>query len=128
MGPIMTVVRDALEIIKDPEHWCQEYYQHDKDGNRCNWEDGYSFCALGALGRASGGDAFKAVCVLQRVSERLFGATVQIVNDGRPGVDKATAHAEICKVFETALENWKDRDPTEEEYSKRVQTALSSSG
>ena len=138
-GPVMTLIQDAYDIIKDINRWAQGGYAFNAEGTSCFTSYGSTFCALGALNYVSfmNKDApyyerrithrFRAQAALQRVSEELFGGKpIQWVNDAgisldifapRPTPDPE-AHKNVLKVYETALERWKDREPTIEEMTK----------
>ncbi len=130
MGPIITLIQQAYDLIKDPERWTQGYYQRDEDGNSCEWRNGYSFCAIGALHYTNyiryplqniplpetREDYHYALCLLQRISEELFqGQHLQNVNDNNIA---SVAHKNILKVYETALERFADKEPTQDDCYK----------
>jgi len=126
MGPIITIVKNAYDIIKDHDRWAQGYFQKDKDGKNCAWEDGYSFCALGALCFVANKDNdqlndnfyHKALCIVQRHSEQMFqGNNIQTVNDSTPC---AIAYENVLRIFESVIEKFKDREPTEEELVQGI--------
>ena len=122
MGPIMTTITEAYNLIKDPEHWTQGFYQKNKEGKNCPWREGYSFCAMGSLNFISGlkerDDSYHgALCILQRHSEKLFGSCIRTVNDSSP---PAIAHQNVLRVYESVMERFSDRDPTEEEWTEGV--------
>lgn len=120
MGPVIELVQKAYDIIKNPERWAQGYYQKDKDGNHCPWRDGYSFCSLGALhfvhfidgGEVDSEVYHKAVCIIQRHAEKMFGSEIQTVNDSTP---PAIAHQNVLKVYESVIDKFRDRDPNDDE-------------
>ncbi len=108
MGPIATEIQKGYDIIKNIDRWAVGYYQYDKEGKKCPSAEGYSFCALGAIKYSK--DSNDAWCALQRVSEELFGKAVQVVNDDTT-VPHEVAHKNVLRIYETALERWKDQDP-----------------
>lgn len=127
MGPIITLIQQAYELIKDPEHWTQGYYQKDKDGNRCKWRNGYSFCGLGVMNyihfirenitEEMEESYYHAVCLLQRISEELFeGECIQTVNDATPF---SVAYANVLRIYQTALERFTDREPGPDDYHRK---------
>lgn len=127
MGPVIKIVVDSYNLIKDPKKWAQGFYQKDENGKNCQWHEGYSFCALGAIqhfcvdsdtAENSLNNGHKAVCILQRHSEKLFGKqSIQIVNDSTPS---SIAHQNVLRIFESVIEKFKDREPTEEEMNEGV--------
>jgi len=116
--PVSETYQKALDLFKDRSRWAQEYYQYDKDGAKCNWRDGYSFCAMGALCFFTDGFNTKALCCLQRVSVHLFGDSIQHVNDGHYGYEK------VMQALEFARDLWKDHEPTKEDLDKSVDKVL----
>lgn len=120
MGPIMSLVHESYNLIKDPEKWTQGYYQRDINGKHCPWREGYSFCAMGALNffNREDGAYHGALCILQRHSEKMFsGQCIQTVNDSTP---PSLAHQNVMRVYESVMERFPDRDPTEEEWTEGV--------
>ncbi len=109
---VYEVFRKSHSLFQDRSRWAKGYYQFDKDGNKCPWREGYSFCALGALVFFGDGDCHKATCALQRISEYLYGTHVQTVNDVHP-----QGYEKILKALEFGMEFWKDRDPTDDELT-----------
>lgn len=110
MGPIIQKISEAYNIIKNPNNWCQQYYQKDKDGNNCPWREGVSFCAIGAvnfvcwmMNRSSD----ESVSLLQIISEEIYGKSIQSVND-------ELGHSPVLNVYETALERFAEKDPSPE--------------
>lgn len=121
MGPIMNLIHESYNLIKNPVKWTQGYYQRDINGKHCPWREGYSFCAVGALNFfncKSKNEAYHgALCILQRHSEKMFGSCVQTVNDSSP---PAISHQNVLRIFESIIERFPDRDPTEKEYTEGV--------
>lgn len=123
IGPIMATIHKSYDIIKDPKHWTQEFYQKDENGKNCPWREGYSFCALGSVNYVAGiSDDDKgyhgAICILQRHSEKMFnGQALQVVNDSLPS---ALAYQNVLRVFESVIKKFPDREPTEEEIVEGV--------
>lgn len=117
--PIAQVYEEALDLFQDKNRWAQGYYQLDKDGNKCGWADGHSFCAIGALSHFSDGDNHKALCCLQRVSEHLYDNHIQVVNDHFDD-----AHSKVLAALKFAIELWTGHDPTEEELGMSVTDLL----
>ena len=110
MNDIVKKIQAGYDIIKDIDRWAQGYYQYDKNGEKCPWAEGYCFCALGVLVFVGDGHSHNARCAIQRISEELFGKSVQEVNDDET-VSKEVAHRNVLKVYLMALDRWKDRDP-----------------
>lgn len=122
--PILKTIQTAYDKIKDFDHWCKDVFALTKDGHcaSSSGKDAYCFCGIGAVYSAADSlraAAYPAICTLQRTSEELFeGKVVQAVNDDK-SVEPETAHKNVLKIYEAAMERWKDRDPTLEEYIKK---------
>ncbi len=130
MGPIIQLISDSYNLIKNRERWTQDFFQRDRDGNKCSWKDGYSFCSMGAIHFAYYNrnpnskstliniesdleNAYHyAVCLIQTFSEKMFeGKSIYDVNDD----SSEEAHRNVLSVFEAILNEFRDREPTEEE-------------
>lgn len=124
MQPILKTIQIAYDKIKDFDHWCKNAFALTKDGHCASSTggDAYCFCGIGAVYSAAktlNVAALPVICTLQRTSEELFESRlVQTVNDDK-SVEPEMAHKNVLKIYETAMERWKDRDPTLEEYSKK---------
>lgn len=117
--PIADIYRQALNLFQDKDRWAQHYYNYDKDGNKCNWAEGYSFCAIGALCYFGNGHMHKALCCLQRVSEYLYNnESIQFVNDNPDGYNN------VIKALQVAAELWNGIEPTDDELSMSIPTLL----
>jgi len=116
--PITQIYSKSWELFQDESRFAKGYYQFAKDGSKCGWKEGYSFCALGAVLFFSDGFSHRAQCALQRVSEHLFGEVIQAVNDGIEGYEN------VLSALEFAAHLWKDRDPSDEELSMSVKQIL----
>lgn len=117
--PVAEIYSKALALFQDKERWAKGYYNYDKEGNRCNWADGHSFCALGALVFFGGGHSHEAQCCLQRISEHLYGECIQLINDNDP-----QGYEKVIKALELGIELWKGREPVEEELRASVPQLL----
>jgi len=117
--PVAEVFRKGLAHFQDQSRWARGYYQYDKDGNKCKWAEGYSFCALGALVFYGNGHCHESMCCLQRVSEHLYGECMQKIND-----DDLDGYNKVIKAYEFAIQLWDGREPTEEELGMPVATLL----
>lgn len=116
--PAAQTYSEILELFKDKSRFAQGYYQFAKDGSKCPWKEGYSFCALGALCFFTDGLSHKAQCLLQRVSEHLYGDSIQMVNDRPDGYEQ------VIKALEFARDLWQGREPTEEELGMKIPELL----
>lgn len=117
--PVAEVFTKAYNLFQDRNRWAKDYYQYDKDGNKCPWAQGYSFCALGALVFFGNGHSHDPTCLLQRVSEHLYGEHMQMVNDNHPD-----GYEKVLRAYEFAIELWTGREPTEEELGMKIPELL----
>jgi hypothetical protein len=137
MGPIIKLISDSYDLIKNRDRWTQDFYQKDQNGKNCPWRIGYSFCSVGAVHfiyhsqeeskksnnaevitfhKNSDNDYHYAMCLIQRFSEKLFnGKPIEQVNDDG-NVTPDEAHRNILSVFEAILNKFHDREPTEEDW------------
>lgn len=130
MKTVSEVYSQILNLYKDPTRFTTGHYQRDKDGVPCGWREGYCFCALGAVcyftNIDNDGDAYLtdasgqkyhlqhvAACLLQRVSESLYGTVIQDVNDNF-GLEK------VVDVLQYAQKLWEGHTPTAEDLSTPV--------
>ena len=101
------LLRRALQVIEQPEHWTTRVTARDEAGDQVRPEDGKAccWCAVGALEKIcaeDGADLASCTGAIRRLgdaAEFLFGtrAIVQI-ND-------LHGHDGICRVFEHAIAN-----------------------
>ena len=87
-------LREARDLISDPERWCQECYARDKNGAPVLYESlaAVRWCALGACEKV-GAD----VRILWRAAERMKGFDPADIND-------STNHPTVMKMFDLAIE------------------------
>lgn len=116
--PAAQTYSQVLEFFQDKSRFGQGYYNFTKEGEKCGWREGYSFCTIGALCHFTDGMSHKTLCCLQRVSEHLYGCYIQTVNDSEGGYEK------VLKALEFAKELWTGYEPTEEELGMSVPKLL----
>jgi hypothetical protein len=119
VSSVANVFEKSYLLFQDKSRWAKGYYNYDRDGNRCPWAEGYSFCALGSLVFFGDGDSHAAQCCLQRVSEHLYGDCIQRINDDDP-----EGYEKVLKALEFGMELWKDRQPLSEELGASVEQVL----
>lgn len=127
MNSVVDVFDESLSIFADKSRWARGYYQYDKNGEKSTIVDGYSYCALGVLQHVvySPGSiineslCYNAQCLLQRVSEFLYGSHIQVINDNDPdGYEKVVAAFQFLKEF------WKDEVPSVDDNSLSIESIL----
>lgn len=98
-----SVLRDAYELIKDPDRWCTRAMAVDKRGDSVavNDRDAVRWCAFGALKKYSPtkwASAAPAPHSLDRIVAELYGPSHTIIS-----VNDNLGHAATVAVFEKAL-------------------------
>lgn len=120
---ISEVYAKVLDFYQDRSRFAKDYYQFNKEGDRCGWAVGHSFCVLGALGHflyPLDLSTFPAQACLQRVAEHLYGdgtigsAFIQVINDGPQGYEK------IMQALKFAKDLWEGLEPTTEQTAMPV--------
>ena len=103
----LDVLKEASDLLSDPERWTQRTYAEDADGfdvapqhpAACRW------CAIGALRRKFGTDNLLddqvsiAIEILVESSYDLFFRPITSVND-----DSAHAHSNVLQCYREAIE------------------------
>jgi hypothetical protein len=107
------VLKQAKKIISDPAHWTQRSFARNKDGKVAvvASSDAISFCALGAMRRASyelgyplpaGHFLYEApmtaIKLLEQAALNLYRTPISNVNDN-------FGYKEVMKCFDRAIEN-----------------------
>lgn len=116
--PIADIYKKVLNLFQSEDRFAQQYFQYNKEGKKCPWRDGYSFCALGALCFFGEGYSNRSQCCLQRVSEHLYGEVIQAVNDSSTGYERVKA------ALKFAIDLWEGYQPTDEELGRSVTDVL----
>lgn len=112
--PVSQVYQEVIEFFQDKSRFAQGYYQYDINGKKCGWADAHSYCVLGALSFFTDGNQHIATYLLQRVSEFLYGKSIQQVNDGEDG------WLLVMKALDFAAIYWKNKIPTDEDLGKAI--------
>jgi len=94
---VVEVLRAAKERISDPERLAQGVSARDREGNRCDYEEAFSFCALGTLEFESDRLYPEAVELLDEAARERHGAAVHVVND-------RLGHAATMAMYDRAIE------------------------
>ena len=116
--PIAEIYGKTLKLFQDRSRWAQGYYNFYENGERCaRWNEGHSFCVLGANLFHAEGFSHRSQCCLQRVSEHLYGEVIQEVNDA-PDADGA--YKKVMFALQFAKELWEGREPSDEELGMPV--------
>lgn len=113
--PVAVIYQRAYDLFQDKSRWAQGYYNFDREGKTCPWAEGYSFCALGAMVYFGNGISHAARCCLQRISEHLYGESIQKVNDEFPD-----AYEKVLAALKFGIAFWSEREPTTEELGMSV--------
>lgn len=97
MEPV-EILRSALELIRDEDHWCQGTFARDAHGmaTQAMGPDAVAWCAYGALLKTQMlcGDCAKA---LDNSAGQLFGhASAPFIND-------SFTHADVLVMFKQAI-------------------------
>jgi len=94
-------LREAQEIIRDPENWCKGALAKDMEGNEVELysRSAAQFCAKGALLLACGGDA-DGLPSLEHymLKAKPFGQALHYV-----GINELRGHEAVMKVFDEAI-------------------------
>ena len=108
---VVEALENAYEIIKDKQHWTTGKLATDAAGNSIdkNSDKADKFCAIGSIYRVTVRPDVP-IKALQLISKELFNNKVESVNDSK-------GHEAVCKLFETAIARWKDKDPTVKELN-----------
>jgi hypothetical protein len=107
MSDTAEILKAARALISEPEHWTQETYARDKDGNKAHVQSpsAYCFCSSGAVRRA---------CIEQgEENDEVAGEAVLYLSDMVDGMSDSFnniviyndnhTHAEVLAVFDKAI-------------------------
>ena len=93
--PVVSALKDARQLIVEPEHWCKGYEQTYTEGN-------YAYCSIGSIMQVTTRGSLRglrAVNFLERAVYKRTGVNSLIhYND-----DTTTTHIDILHAFDLAI-------------------------
>lgn len=98
MKTTLQVLIDARKLIEKPENWCQGWVARAADGSMrtSDSDDAVSFCMVGAITRAGGGDDFATTDKYRRL---MLGESVSFGD-----FNDTHTHAEVLAAFDRTIE------------------------
>lgn len=112
------VFAEVLDFFQDPSRFTQGYYYTDKNDHWCSIKDAHCYCVIGAICAFTNGHGYDAQCLLQRVSEHMYNAVIQNVND-RPG-----GYDEIIRALTFAKSLWLGFEHTQDDLTRSIPSLL----
>lgn len=103
---VLIALEQARELLSDPAKWTQGYLARDKDGDSCPASsiDAVCFCALGAIHKVLGLDAFgNEWTAVHEIANSAYMLLAEVVYNVPADYNDTHTHVEVMDMYDQAI-------------------------